>query len=159
MYALCWMHRVFNLNLRIPVYLNHTVITWILNSEHVSTIYIVFSAMKVLWQICTSAPLLHHSAPHRFGLQSLNFVLLSSACHAILSSSRKMGDDRKKRSRSRSRDKKRKDRRVFWQPLWFSCFYMPMDFSLLKPPPKSFLALGFHTTATISSVIAAYCDF
>ena len=40
--------------------------------------------MKVLWQICTSAPLLHHSAPHRFGLQSLSFVLLSSACHIIL---------------------------------------------------------------------------
>ena len=76
--------------------------------------HLVFSILKLSWQVCTSAPLLHHSAPHRFGLQSLNFVLLSSACHAILSSSRKMGDDRKKRSRSRSRDKKRKDRWLFF---------------------------------------------
>ena len=118
--------RVFNLNLRTHVCLN--LILWA--CEHWTCFYIVFSTMKVVWQVCTSAPLLHHSAPHRFGLRSLSFVLLSSACHFILSISRKMGDDRKKRSRSRSRDKKRKDRSVFWQPLWFSCFSMPMDFLL-----------------------------
>ena len=101
--------RVFNLNLWTHVCLN--LILWA--CEHWTCFYIVFSTMKVVWQVCTSAPLLHHSAPHRFGLRSLSFVLLSSACHFILSISRKMGDDRKKRSRSRSRDKKRKDRSFF----------------------------------------------
>ena len=106
--------------------------------------------MKVLWQVCTSAPLLHHSAPHRFGPQSLNFLQLSSACHAILSVSRKMGDDRKKRSRSRSRDKKRKDRCVFLATIVVQLLFVPMD-SLLKP-------LGLNTSTTISSVTVACFD-
>ena len=79
----------------------------------------VFSSVKILWQLCTRAPLLlpHHSAPHRFGLRSHNFLLvLLTVWHLILWLFRRMGDDRKKRSRSRSRDKKRKDR-------WFlSCW-------------------------------------
>ena len=102
----------------------------------------------MLWQVCTSAPLLHRSAPHRFGLGSLQLVLLSSTCHPVLSFSRKMGDDRKKRSRSRSRDKKRKDRWSFCGNCWVS-----MDVSAVGASPLTFV-IWFEHQSTPFLVVA-----